>query len=117
MTGNKYGTSFVAVESVKQKGQICVLDLEVKGVQSIKKTSMGAKFVFIQPPSMQVLEQRLRGRNTESEDSLAKRLQSAQESLDYAKQSDAYDLVIINDDMDQAYAQLEAFVKSHWKNL
>eukprot|EP00842_Homolaphlyctis_polyrhiza_P004261 jgi/Hompol1/4836/HPOL_003927-RA len=116
-SGNCYGTSIEAMDTVKNSGKICVLDLEIKGVQSIKRLNLGAKFLFIQPPSIEELEKRLRGRKTETEESLARRLQSAQESLDYAAQPGAYDCTIINDDQDKAYAELENFVIKTWPSL
>ncbi|KAL2911642.1 hypothetical protein HK105_208906 [Polyrhizophydium stewartii] len=116
-SGNCYGTSIAAIEAVKASGRICVLDLEVRGVQSIKALGLGAKFLFIQPPSIEALEKRLRGRNTETEESLAKRLKSAQESLDYAAQPGSYDKIIVNEDQDKAYAELEAFVLATWPSL
>lgn len=60
----------------RHSGKICILDIDVQGVKAVKATSdLGAKYVFIKPPSMKVLEQRLRDRMTESEESLQKELQ------------------------------------------
>ncbi|KAI8926422.1 guanylate kinase [Entophlyctis helioformis] len=116
-SGNRYGTSIAAIDSVKQSGKVCVLDLEIRGVQSIKTMNLGAKFVFVQPPSVEELEKRLRSRGTETEESLARRLQTAQEALDYAAQPGTYDTVIVNDDQDLAYAKLEEFVLATWPSV
>lgn len=113
-SGNYYGTSYEAIKTVQDTNKICVLDLEVKGVQSIKKTQIKALFVFIQPPSLEILEQRLRNRNTETEESLQKRLASAQEAFDYANTPGSYDIKIINDDQDVAFKELDDFVSKHF---
>ena len=110
-----YGTSIKAINDVKNTGKVCVLDLEVNGVKSLKKLDLGAKYIFIQPPSMEALEQRLLKRQTETPDSLKKRLDSAQESMEYAKTEGAYDLVVVNDNIEEAYSQLEKFVVKNWQ--
>ena len=121
--GNCYGTSFKAVEDVSKLKKICVLDLEVNGVKALKKAMPDSKFMyvkvciysrFIQPPSIKDLESRLRSRKTESEESLQKRLQSAQEAMDFAKSTGAYDVIIVNDALETAYHQLKEFVQNKW---
>ena len=69
-SGNQYGTSKQAVQDVLQSGKICILDIDVLGVKAVKKTDLDPKYVFIKPPSLQVLEHRLRARGTETEASL-----------------------------------------------
>lgn len=102
-SGNRYGTSKKAVELIQKTGRICVLDVEVNGVKNIKKTNLNARYVFVKPPSMDVLIERLKSRGTESEESLKKRIASAQESMDYANQKGSYDHIVVNDDLDVAY--------------
>ena len=62
---------------------MCVLDIEIEGVKQIKNTNLNPLLVFIEPPSIEELEQRLRKRNTETEDSLQKRLNTARTELEY----------------------------------
>ena len=69
-SGNMYGTSKTAVEEVLARGRICILDIDVQGVKAVKETDLSPMYVFIQPPSLEVLEQRLRDRGTETEESL-----------------------------------------------
>jgi guanylate kinase len=57
-SGNCYGTSKMAVEHVQKQGKVCVLDVELNGIKSIKKLAIPAKFIFISPPSVQDLEKR-----------------------------------------------------------
>lgn len=112
-SGNKYGTAIESIKSIPPH-LIPVLDLEIHGVKSIKSLGMTCRFLFIQPPSMDVLKERLLKRNTETAESLATRLASAQEAIDYAEQGN-YDIVIVNDEQDVAYAQLEKFVEDSFQ--
>jgi len=66
--GNIYGTSFEAVQRVTGADKVCILDVDVQGAEAVKRTQLGAAFVFISPPSMEELERRLRGRGTETEE-------------------------------------------------
>ena len=68
MHGNIYGTSFEAVHRVTSADKVCILDVDVQGAEAVKRTQLGAAFVFIAPPSMDELERRLRGRGTETEE-------------------------------------------------
>ena len=65
-----YGTSKSSVEDVLNSGKICILDIDVQGVKAVKTTDLTPLFVFIKPPSLETLEQRLRDRGTETEESL-----------------------------------------------
>lgn len=115
--GNMYGTSTGAVHTVREKGLICVLDIDIQGVMSIKKTDIKSNYVFIMPPSLEVLEQRLIGRGTESEESLRKRLDQASKEAEYGMAKDNFDVVIVNDDLDTAYGSFLAFIKSRYPEL
>ncbi|XP_037056532.1 guanylate kinase isoform X3 [Peromyscus leucopus] len=106
-SGNLYGTSKAAVRAVQAMNRICVLDVDLQGVRSIKKTDLHPIYISVQPPSMDVLEQRLRLRNTETEESLAKRLAAARADMESSKEPGLFDLVIINDNLDTAYATLK----------
>lgn len=79
-------------------------------MKQIKKSTLGARYVFISPPSMEVLESRLRGRGTEKEESIQKRLAQARNEMEYSKTENVHDLIIVNDDLEQAYKDLEAFI-------
>ncbi|KAI9829033.1 MAG: guanylate kinase [Thelocarpon impressellum] len=109
-SGNHYGTSIKAVKDVADKGLICILDIEMEGVKQVKRTDLNARFLFLAPPSLAVLEQRLRGRGTEDEASLRKRLDQAEKELAYARTEGAHERVIVNDNVDVAYKELEAFI-------
>ncbi|XP_070374124.1 guanylate kinase isoform X1 [Equus asinus] len=105
-SGNLYGTSKAAVRAVQAMNRICILDVDLQGVRNIKKTDLRPIYIFVQPPSLEVLEQRLRQRNTETEESLAKRLAAARADMESSKEPGLFDLVIINDSLDEAYRTL-----------
>lgn len=85
-------------------------DVYVKGVKQIHASPMDAHYVFIAPPSMTVLEERLRGRGTETEDKIQQRLKQAEKEMAYSSTPGVHDLVIVNDDLETAYAELEKYV-------
>ncbi|OQR78093.1 guanylate kinase-like [Tropilaelaps mercedesae] len=116
-SGNMYGTSKRAVQDVINQGRICILDIEIEGVKSIKKTDLNPRYVFIKPPSIQVLEERLRYRGTESEEALNKRLNRAVEELKYGEQEGNFDVVIVNDNLKVAYETLENFLIKEIEDL
>ncbi|XP_036097395.1 guanylate kinase isoform X1 [Molossus molossus] len=109
-SGNLYGTSKAAVRVVQAMNRICVLDVDLQGVRNIKKTDLRPIYIFVQPPSLEVLapqEQRLRQRNTETEESLAKRLAAARADMESSNEPGLFDLIIINDSLDKAYWTLK----------
>lgn len=82
----------------------------MEGVKKIKADpTIEARYVFIQPPSIEILEQRLRGRGTEREDDIQRRLTQARNEIEYAK-TGVHDKIIVNDDLQTAYRELEDFV-------
>eukprot|EP01116_Phalansterium_solitarium_P017931 TRINITY_DN4568_c0_g1_i1.p1 TRINITY_DN4568_c0_g1~~TRINITY_DN4568_c0_g1_i1.p1 ORF type:complete len:287 (+),score=80.59 TRINITY_DN4568_c0_g1_i1:30-863(+) len=108
--GNYYGTSKEAVEKVVNEGKVCVLDIDVQGCESVKRSGIPCRFLFVQPPTLDELERRLRGRGTESEDRIVTRLTNARKEMEYLRKDGFFDYVIVNDDLDQAYADLKKIV-------
>ena len=102
-----YGTSIAGVRAVADTGKTCLLDIDVQGAALVKKTNLNARFIFISPPALNVLEARLRGRGTESEKEIAVRLENAQKEMASLEISGFYDAVIVNDDLEVAYARLK----------
>ncbi|KAK0643836.1 guanylate kinase [Cercophora newfieldiana] len=107
---NLYGTSKQTIEEQGAKGKIVVLDIEMEGVKQIKATGFPARYVFIAPPSEEVLEKRLRGRGTDKEESILKRLAQAKLELEFAKTPGVHDKIIVNNDLETAYKELVDFV-------
>lgn len=106
--GSLYGTLRSDVENQRKKGYFVLFDVEVKGAISLKNV-YGAECMslFIKPPDLQTLEQRLRSRGTESEETLKLRLQRAKMEL---SKSGQFDHVVVNDDFDTAYNQVSTLV-------
>jgi guanylate kinase len=105
-----YGSLKSEVERLRNEGQTVVFDVDVKGGLNIKKQFGGeALAVFVKPPSIKVLEERLRARSTEDEASLKKRISRASYELTFEPQFDA---VIVNDQLEQAKQQSLRLVRS-----
>ncbi|KAI1753802.1 guanylate kinase [Xylaria castorea] len=107
---NRYGTSKATIEEQTAKGKVVVLDIEMEGVKQIRKSSIDARFIFVKPPNFEALEKRLRGRGTEDESSIIKRLNQARKELEYADTPGVHDIIIVNDNLDAAYKELEDYV-------
>lgn len=103
--GNFYGTPLRAAQNSLAAGRDLLFDIDVQGAAQLKKTMPEAYFIFILPPSRAVLEQRLRGRGSESEESLAKRLANAKAEI---AEAEWFDALIVNETLDEAYADLAA---------
>lgn len=96
---NLYGTPKAPVDKWLDEGKIVILKIEVQGAVNIKKLYPDAVGIFILPPSMDELENRLRSRATEKEEDILKRLEIARNEI---QQSNNYDYLVINDDLDRA---------------
>ncbi|GLT88225.1 hypothetical protein SLE2022_062600 [Rubroshorea leprosula] len=105
--GNLYGTSIEAVEAVADTGKRCILDIDVKGARKVRDSSFEAIFIFLCPPSMKELEQRLRARGTETEEQILKRLRNAEAEIEQGKSSGIYDHVLYNDNLEECYKNLK----------
>lgn len=100
---NYYGTPLAATQAILDEGKDLLFDVDVQGAAQLKASLPGAYFVFVLPPSRAVLEERLRSRGTESEESLAVRLAGAARELEEAAWFDAW---VINDDQEKAFQDL-----------
>ena len=107
--GNYYGTPREPVEAWMNQGLDVVLEIEVKGGAQVKKLMPECVSVFILPPSMKVLEKRLRGRGTEDEETVQKRLAKAREEIPHAKE---YDYIVYNDALEDAVSDLQAIIQA-----
>jgi guanylate kinase len=105
--GNLYGTPRHAVEERLDAGQPVLLEIELQGARQIRATMPAARLVFLAPPSWEVLEERLRGRGTEPDEVIAKRLATGRIEL---AAEDEFDVTIVNTTVEQAAAELVALV-------
>ncbi len=106
---NYYGTSKIFVSQGLQEGRRMLFDLDVQGADAMKKIyGHQAQVIFIEPPSVDELEKRLRLRGTDSEQVINERVENAKNEL--ARKND-YDFLIMNDDVEKAYQQLRQAVE------
>lgn len=107
--GSFYGTLKSEVERIWAKGNVIMFDVDVKGGVSIKKIFGEKAFtVFIMPPSLEVMEKRLRARGTDSEEAIKTRVAKAAEEMTYASKFDA---VLVNDVLEESFEKAERLVK------
>lgn len=104
---NYYGTPKDTVLEKLEKGTDVILEIEVNGARNIKNIFPDALLIYIAPPSMEVLKERLLSRGTEDINTIEKRLRIAEEEL---KQVDFYDYVIVNDDLDEAITRVKQII-------
>lgn len=112
--GNIYGTSWSSLRDVQKQGKHCLLDIDVQGVQRVKTIEtdiLKPKYLFIAPPSLEILEKRLVSRGTESPASLARRTQNAREEVEYGAQDGNFDAIVVNDSLEQAVENFAAAVR------
>lgn len=107
--GHRYGTGREWLEGVLATGLDVLLDIETTGALNLKKAIPDARMIFILPPSAAALEQRLRSRGKDSEEQIALRVRHARHELELYP---AYDFLILNDDLELAYRQLEGIVNA-----
>ncbi|KAF9205399.1 hypothetical protein BGZ49_004080 [Haplosporangium sp. Z 27] len=111
-SANQYGTSKSAVQDVIDNGKICILDIDLQGVRRIRESNLPARYVFVRPKSLDILEKRLRYRDTESEEAIQRRLSKAKEEWEYGTNPANFDHVVINDRLDRAYKDLHDYIFS-----
>ncbi len=108
--GNYYGTPLAAVEKLRSEGKNVLLEIEVDGCQQVKKKVPDALTIFIVPPSLKELENRIRGRKTEAEEIVQQRLAKAEKELEKTNQ---YRYVVCNDDVDLAADIIRVIIRHH----
>jgi len=102
---NYYGTSYKEIETKSKTGKDLVLDVDVQGAENIKKKYPDALFILVAPPSMEELRDRLGRREQKIDRHIQKRLETAREEL---TRYDIYDYIVINDNLEDAFAVLDA---------
>ena len=103
-SGNCYGTKKEFVKNCLTKGENLILEIDTKGALNVKKLMPEATLIFIAPPSLEELEARLRGRHTETEEAIQKRLASIKSEIENSKH---YDYVVVNDTVENAVKRIE----------
>ncbi len=108
--GNLYGTPRMFIKKNLKQGKDILLDIDVKGALEIKKRFPDALLVFVAPPSIAVLEKRLRRRGTDTSEEIKKRILTATDEMSAARN---YNRVIVNENFEDALAELEGVVRSY----
>ncbi|MBQ8765959.1 MAG: guanylate kinase [Clostridia bacterium] len=106
---NLYGTPKAPIDKWLSEGKNVILKIEVQGAENIKKLYPDSVGIFLLPPSMTVLEDRLRSRGTEDEDDVKKRLEIAQDEM---RRSLNYDYFVINEDIERASDDVLTIIKA-----
>lgn len=109
--GHRYGTPRAPVDEGVRDGRVVLLDIDVQGGRQLREKGVDALYVFIVPPSMEALEERLRGRRTEAAEALRRRLDGARKEMEAQKD---YDCVFVNDDLERVTAEVRGAILS-WR--
>lgn len=107
--GNYYGTPVQYVRNTMDAGKDVFLEIEVEGAKQVRKKFPEALFIFLAPPSLAHLEERLIGRGTESKDVIAYRISEARKEVEMMN---LYDYVVVNDEIEQAKSQIQTIVEA-----
>jgi guanylate kinase len=106
---NMYGTPKEPVDEMLKEGKIVFLEIEVQGAEKIRKLYPDAVSIFLMPPSMSILEERLRGRQSEDEETINHRLVIAREEI---RRASEYEFVVVNDTVDNAAAVMDKIISA-----
>ncbi|HVW14303.1 MAG TPA: guanylate kinase [Mucilaginibacter sp.] len=113
-SGTFYGTLRTEIERIWAKGKTVIFDIDVEGGLHLKRKYDGdALAIFVQPPSLEVLKERLAGRGTDHPEKLKERFEKAEKELNYAPQ---FDIILKNHDLQTACAEAELLVRNFLKN-
>jgi len=110
--GDYYGTPRRPADEAAEAGQDVIFDLDVKGALQLKAARPEVLLIFLAPPSLEILEERLRKRGTESEDQLQRRLALARWECD---QAGRFDHIVVNDDLEKTVASITTLIRDTFK--
>lgn len=111
--GNYYGTPKEYVVQQLEQGKDVILEIEMQGALHVREVLPEVNLIFLTPPSVDVLEQRLRGRGTETEEVIRDRMARAKEECSYMEK---YDYIVVNDDLDECVENVHRLIRSlHYK--
>ena len=111
MGSHLYGTSVAAVQSVAAAGRVCLLDVDVRGVQAIRaQEELDPLCIWIAPPSLGALRSRLQARGTEDATEVERRLSRATDEIEFALSARCFEYSVVNTEVEAAYDELKAIV-------
>ncbi len=106
---HSYGTPRAPIESAMASGKTVLLDVDVQGGERLRRAYPDGVFIFLLPPSMDTLESRLRGRQTDADETVRGRLRKVPEEIAHVRE---YTYAVVNDDVERAYATIRAIVEA-----
>ena len=112
---NDYGTPKAYVDEQRQLGKNVVLEIEIKGARQIMEKCPDSLSIYIVPPSIEELERRLRERQSEDDQTIMKRVSKAKQELKELQESDIYEHIVCNDDLDKAIAEVREIILTEMK--
>jgi guanylate kinase len=101
--GNHYGTSWASIEAPLARGHDVLLEIEIQGAAQVRERRTDARSIFLLPPSMKVLEERLRARGTDSGEQIARRLSLARSEVE---ETSKFDYAVVNEDLERCVAEV-----------
>jgi len=105
---HQYGTSVGGIEQVSESGRLCILDIDVQGVQALRgRTDMRPFCVWVAPPSLEALRTRLERRGTEDTEEVNRRMKRARDEIESSLTMRCFDKIIVNDNLESAYNELK----------
>lgn len=110
--GHLYGTPKGELSKASEAGRPLLLEIDVQGGMQVKRRFHGALTILLVPPSADVLRQRLSGRGTDSPQAIEKRFAEAQREIDAAKASGAYNVEVVNDELETTIDEVERVIRS-----
>jgi guanylate kinase len=113
---NIYGTSKASLEAVRSEGKVCIIEMDVQGTQKLRphQGELNFKYLFFTAPTEAELERRIRGRGADDDAKLKERMDTARKELHFVNANPNYfDMILLNDNLDEAYAKLLAFLRKN----
>ena len=107
---NDYGTPKAYVDQKREEGKNVILEIEIKGAKQIMEKCPDALSIYIVPPSIEELERRLKERQSEDEQTIMKRISKARQELKELQETDIYEHIVCNDDLDKAIAEVREII-------
>lgn len=112
--GNRYGTPRREIGSALERGRTVVLDIDIQGARQVRRVFPEALLIFVLPPSAGELARRLSDRASEDPVERVRRLNNARREIQAAPE---FDFVVLNDDLERAYARIEAILRAEWSRV
>jgi guanylate kinase len=114
---NYYGTSKSEIERISKEGKVCILEMDVNGANQTFKLNYPANYIGILPPSIDILEKRLIGRDLDSKEVIEKRILIGKKEVEQIYSSDIFNKKIVNDDILNSYMEFKNTLSSMYPNL